>query len=487
MDCGGGDGDWTAWYGWRLGTTTYNDGQQAMVKGQIPSPTLVPFGAQTPPPEKIKTWNADHRQEPLISVVIPVGPGHDKYLVDTLDSLLAQTFSDWEAVVVNDTGKLLDLKAHPWARVVNVVNGFGLEAGKPLASNPRIAKIAFTGETSTGRLIMQYATENIIPVTLELGGKSPNIFFKDVMAEDDAFLDKAIEGFVLFALNQGEVCTCPSRALIQEDIYDAFMERAIARTAAIIQGDPRVAETMIGAQASSEQKEKILSYFDIGRHEGAEVLIGGEAVERPVILRDGEHQLHVGGPARLAHGHADPQVLAVAAGAAAHAGLGHGHADALAVRPLEVLRHAMHLRHRVGRALEELHGLRLADEGGVGPGGVAFLGGLDGADVGTRRDPRERGLGVGRAGVNGARTLIGDDEPGARGDAGLAERLGRRTGHATGKRGGEGGKRSDESVRTNHDEPAGMDEGGHIASSWPTDFKEDRLLCSDLSPTAATF
>ncbi|MCV6597476.1 MAG: aldehyde dehydrogenase family protein [Mangrovicoccus sp.] len=163
--------------------------------------------------------------------------------------------------------------------VLNIVNGFGLEAGKPLASSNRIAKIAFTGETSTGRLIMQYATENIIPVTLELGGKSPNIFHKDVAMADDAFFDKAIEGFVLFALNQGEVCTCPSRALIHEDIYDQFMERALARTQAIIQADPRDAATMMGAQASSEQKEKILSYFDIGRQEGAEVLCGGEAAD----------------------------------------------------------------------------------------------------------------------------------------------------------------------------------------------------------------
>ncbi|WP_421568237.1 aldehyde dehydrogenase [Stenotrophomonas sp. PD6] len=160
--------------------------------------------------------------------------------------------------------------------VLNVVNGFGLEAGKPLASNPRIAKIAFTGETTTGRLIMQYASQNLIPVTLELGGKSPNIFFADVMAEDDDFLDKAIEGFVLFAFNQGEVCTCPSRALIQESIYDRFMERALKRVAAIKQGDPLDPTTMVGAQASSEQLEKILSYFDIGRQEGAEVLIGGE-------------------------------------------------------------------------------------------------------------------------------------------------------------------------------------------------------------------
>jgi len=160
--------------------------------------------------------------------------------------------------------------------VLNIVNGFGLEAGKPLASSPRIAKIAFTGETTTGRLIMQYASQNLIPVTLELGGKSPNIFFADVMADDDDFLDKAVEGFVLFALNQGEVCTCPSRALVQESIYDAFMERVLKRVAVIKQGDPLDPQTMIGAQASSEQLEKILSYIDIGKQEGAEVLIGGE-------------------------------------------------------------------------------------------------------------------------------------------------------------------------------------------------------------------
>ena len=161
------------------------------------------------------------------------------------------------------------------AGVVNIVNGFGLEAGRPLASSPRIAKIAFTGETTTGRLIMQYASQNLIPVTLELGGKSPNIFFKDVAVEDDDFFDKAIEGFVMFALNQGEVCTCPSRALIQESIYDRFMQRALARVAAIKQGDPRDGTTMIGAQASGEQLEKILSYIDIGKREGAEVLAGG--------------------------------------------------------------------------------------------------------------------------------------------------------------------------------------------------------------------
>jgi aldehyde dehydrogenase len=161
------------------------------------------------------------------------------------------------------------------AGVLNVVNGFGVEAGKPLASSPRIAKIAFTGETTTGRLIMQYASENLIPVTLELGGKSPNIFMADVMDEDDDFLDKAIEGLVLFALNQGEVCTCPSRALIQESIYDEFMERCLARVAAITSGSPLDLNTMIGAQASNDQLEKIMSYIDIGKAEGAEILIGG--------------------------------------------------------------------------------------------------------------------------------------------------------------------------------------------------------------------
>lgn len=173
--------------------------------------------------------------------------------------------------------------------VLNIVNGFGLEAGKPLASSNRIAKIAFTGETTTGRLIMQYASENLIPVTLELGGKSPNIFFADVMREDDDYLDKALEGFTMFALNQGEVCTCPSRALIHESIYDRFMERALKRVAAIRQGDPRNPETMIGAQASSEQKEKILSYFDIGRQEGAEVLIGGQAANLGGDLTGGHY------------------------------------------------------------------------------------------------------------------------------------------------------------------------------------------------------
>ncbi|WHS28309.1 acetaldehyde dehydrogenase ExaC [Auritidibacter ignavus] len=173
------------------------------------------------------------------------------------------------------------------AGVVNVVNGFGLEAGKPLASNPRIRKIAFTGETTTGRLIMQYASENIIPVTLELGGKSPNIFFEDVMAADDAFFDKAQEGFVLFALNQGEVCTCPSRALVQESIADDFLEQAVARTKRISHGDPLNSDTVIGAQASNDQLEKILSYLDIGVKEGAEVLTGGGRAELEGDLAEG--------------------------------------------------------------------------------------------------------------------------------------------------------------------------------------------------------
>ncbi|ABI58066.1 aldehyde dehydrogenase [Alkalilimnicola ehrlichii MLHE-1] len=163
--------------------------------------------------------------------------------------------------------------------VLNVVNGFGVEAGKPLATSNRIAKVAFTGETTTGRLIMQYAAENIIPVTLELGGKSPNIFMADVMDQDDDFLDKAIEGMTLACLNQGEVCTCPSRALIQEDIYDDFIAKVIDRFSMVKQGNPLDTETMIGAQASSEQMEKILSYMDIGRQEGAECLIGGDRAE----------------------------------------------------------------------------------------------------------------------------------------------------------------------------------------------------------------
>jgi aldehyde dehydrogenase len=160
--------------------------------------------------------------------------------------------------------------------VLNIVNGPGAEIGKALATNPRIAKVAFTGETVTGRLIMQYAAQNIIPVTLELGGKSPNIFFSDVLAADDGYLDKAVEGLALFAFNKGEVCTAPSRALIQEDIYDEFIGRCLERIGRIKQGDPLDTETMIGPQVSKQQLEKIGSYVDIGRAEGAEVLIGGK-------------------------------------------------------------------------------------------------------------------------------------------------------------------------------------------------------------------
>ncbi len=171
--------------------------------------------------------------------------------------------------------------------VLNIVNGFGVEAGKPLASSKRISKIAFTGETTTGRLIMQYASENLIPVTLELGGKSPNIFFADVMDADDDFFDKCLEGFAMFALNQGEVCTCPSRALIQESIYDAFIERAIKRVQAIKMGSPLDPATMIGAQASNDQLEKILEYIAIGKAEGAEVLTGGERAVHEGELGEG--------------------------------------------------------------------------------------------------------------------------------------------------------------------------------------------------------
>jgi aldehyde dehydrogenase len=171
--------------------------------------------------------------------------------------------------------------------VVNIVNGFGVEAGKPLASSRRIAKIAFTGETTTGRLIMQYASDNIIPVTLELGGKSPNIFYRDIAEENDAFYDKCLEGFTMFALNQGEVCTCPSRALIDAPIYDKFLADALVRVKAIKQGNPLDTDTMIGAQASNDQLEKILSYIDIGKQEGAKLLMGGERVDLGGDLSDG--------------------------------------------------------------------------------------------------------------------------------------------------------------------------------------------------------
>ena len=171
--------------------------------------------------------------------------------------------------------------------VLNIVNGFGLEAGKPLASSNRISKVAFTGETSTGRLILQYASQNLIPVTLELGGKSPNIFFKDVLLKDDEFLNKAIEGFVMFAFNQGEVCTCPSRALIHESIYDIFIEKALDRVKRIKQGNPLDPSTMMGAQVSLEQMEKIISYIEIGKNEGAQMLTGGRRKEFKDSLSDG--------------------------------------------------------------------------------------------------------------------------------------------------------------------------------------------------------
>ncbi|MBO3738076.1 acetaldehyde dehydrogenase ExaC [Actinoplanes flavus] len=171
--------------------------------------------------------------------------------------------------------------------VVNIVNGFGVEAGKPLASSNRVAKVAFTGETTTGRLIMQYASENLIPVTLELGGKSPNIFFDDVSRADDDFYDKALEGFAMFALNQGEVCTCPSRALIQQTHYSDFLAAGVKRVENLKQGNPLDTDTQVGAQASNDQLEKILSYLDIGRQEGARALVGGAKAEMPGDLAGG--------------------------------------------------------------------------------------------------------------------------------------------------------------------------------------------------------
>jgi aldehyde dehydrogenase len=171
--------------------------------------------------------------------------------------------------------------------VLNVVFGHGSEVGAPLARSPRIAKVSFTGETTTGRQIMQYAAETIIPQTMELGGKSPNIFFADVMAQDDAFLDKALEGFALFAFNKGEVCTCPSRALVQESIFDKFVEKAVARVARIKVGDPLLLTTQMGPQCSHGQLEKILSYVDIGKQEGAKCLTGGERANLPGRLGEG--------------------------------------------------------------------------------------------------------------------------------------------------------------------------------------------------------
>lgn len=184
-------------------------------------------------------------------------------------------------LVIGLIGKLLP------PGVVNVVNGFGVEAGKPLALSPRVAKVAFTGETTTGRLIMQYASENLIPVTLELGGKSPNIFFADVFDREDDFRHKALEGFVMFAFNQGEVCTCPSRALIDTKFYNTFLEAALARTQKVVPGHPLDTETTLGAQASNDQLEKILSYIDIGKQEGAKLLTGGERVRLSGELAEG--------------------------------------------------------------------------------------------------------------------------------------------------------------------------------------------------------
>lgn len=174
------------------------------------------------------------------------------------------------------------------AGVVNIVNGFGIEAGAPLAQHKRIRKVAFTGETTTGRLIMQYASQNLIPVTLELGGKSANVFFEDVARDTgDAYYDKALEGFTFFALNQGEVCTCPSRALIQRSIYDRFLGDGLDRVSKIVQGNPLDPATMIGAQASNDQLEKILSYIDIGKQGGAKLLAGGERVDLGGDLSEG--------------------------------------------------------------------------------------------------------------------------------------------------------------------------------------------------------
>jgi aldehyde dehydrogenase len=175
------------------------------------------------------------------------------------------------------------------AGVLNVVNGYGVEVGRPLATNPRIAKIAFTGSTQVGQLIMQYATENIIPVTFELGGKSPNIFFESIMEADDDFFDKAIEGLVLFAFNSGEVCTCPSRALIQESIYEPFMKRVLERVSAIKLGNPLDTDNMMGAQCSLNQKEKIMEYIKIGKEEGAELLIGEHLLTKHLNLN---HKLY---------------------------------------------------------------------------------------------------------------------------------------------------------------------------------------------------
>ncbi|MEV0117262.1 aldehyde dehydrogenase family protein [Streptomyces sp. NPDC050844] len=226
---------------------------------------------------------AYHFHEPL-GVVAQIIPWNFPILMATWK--LAPALAAGNAVVLKPAEQT-PASIHYWLSlvadllppgVVNIVNGFGVEAGKPLASSARVAKVAFTGETTTGRLIMQYASENIKPVTLELGGKSPNIFFDDVWAANDDFRDKALEGFTMFALNNGEVCTCPSRALVQRGHYSEFMEAAIARTEQIVAGHPLDTDTMIGAQASNDQLEKILSYLDIGQQEGAKVLTGGQRI-----------------------------------------------------------------------------------------------------------------------------------------------------------------------------------------------------------------
>jgi aldehyde dehydrogenase len=235
---------------------------------------------------------AYHFHEPL-GVVAQIIPWNFPILMATWK--LAPALAAGNAVVIKPAEQT-PVSIHFWMSliadllppgVVNIVNGFGVEAGKPLASSARVAKVAFTGETTTGRLIMQYASENIKPVTLELGGKSPNIFFDDVSAARDDFLDKALEGFTMFALNQGEVCTCPSRALIQEGHYSEFLDAAVERTRAIVQGHPLDTDTMIGAQASNDQLEKILSYLDIGQQEGAKILIGGSRTEMDGELAGG--------------------------------------------------------------------------------------------------------------------------------------------------------------------------------------------------------
>eukprot|EP01133_Synstelium_polycarpum_P019550 gene19550-23421_t len=215
-----------------------------------------------------ESWDNGKPIRETLNADIPLAIDHFRYFAG---AIRAQ-----EVSILHLIGIIGDLLP---AGVLNIVNGFGVEAGKPLASSPRIKKIAFTGETTTGRLIMQYASQNLIPVTLELGGKSPNIFFSDVLASNDDYQDKALEGFTMFALNQGEVCTCPSRSLIQEDIFDEFLAMAAIRTKAVRQGDPLDTDTMIGAQASNDQLEKILSYIEIGKAEGAKVITGGERAE----------------------------------------------------------------------------------------------------------------------------------------------------------------------------------------------------------------